>query len=283
MKDEIDFCDNAPDETWDTIVAMVDENRAPGRNLPPIYKEGYTYLRRWRSASRTELPALRRDFPVLCPAHMLYCNQRSEKWIVEAGLLSEVESQKLADYISKDPAVIDKYHELFFSVKDKLHSRGYILNQILLPAFSRGMSDRDYDLMYKTIAYCLGWDTFSEFIDYKALSDDSRAKLQEGFRDNMIKLGYIASRRLEVNNFNATLVIDSCIKMQELEREARLSMTQGGTVVNLLGDLLTKCKTVIAAPSPTFLLDEPRAESMINDVKLIEYGPIPVEEKHGKA
>lgn len=284
MQDQINFCDDAPDEIWDTIVAMVDENRAPGRNLPQMYREGYNYLRRWRAASRTDLPALRRDFPVLCPAHMLYCNQKSEKWIVEAGLLSEVDPYKLSEYICKDTAIIEKYHDLFFNVRSKLQSRGYILNQILLPAFSRGVSERDYDLMYKTIAYCLGWSVFSEFIDYKALSDDSRMRLQEGFRDNMIKLGYVASRRLEVNNFNATLVIDSCIKMQEMEREARLNMAQGGSVVNLLGELLVKCKTVIAAPSPTLMLDEPRAEGMINGMRVIEYGqPIPAEENHGKA
>lgn len=264
MTESIDFCENTPSELWDTVVAMVDEKRAPSRrDEDEVYRRGFNFLKRWRTSTKVDRWAMKRDYPTLFSAFVLYANPQSEKWMIEAGLLTETPVEKIAEYVGQAVEVIKDYALFFFNVRSRLRSRGYILNQIMMPAFARGMHQRDYDMLFKTMAYCMGWDVFTEFLDKRSMSAQTRSKLSDGFKDNLIKLGYIATQRIEVNNFNATMVIELCLKLAEMERATGLGASNDEAMV-LMQSLLSQCKLAIMPTDAKFMeFDEPRAYTML--------------------
>lgn len=271
MEDRVIISRNSPSWIWDTVCAMNDDNRTPPRKQEyAALREGVYFLRRYDAASSSDVLTLERDYPDLFAAHELYINPVGERWILEAGLLTDLTLAELGEYISQPEAVIKKYSEIFYNIRPRLGARGYVLNHIFMPAIRRGMNGRDFDFLYKTLAYCLGWTVFTEFIDAKAMSDGSRTLLEAAFRDRMLKLGWIAANRLEVNNFNGTAILEQCLKLQELEKDK--GPTAGQAEAHLvLQALLASCKTTILPSGKDLCLDEPRVDELVAGVPYPKY------------
>lgn len=284
MMDAEHYIGNSPAEAWETVTALVDENQTPSRRPEDeLYRRGCNFLRRWNPHTRASSLLLKRDYPTFYRAHNLYVNVRSERWIIEAGLLTNVPLAELGQYVAQTPEVIEEYARFFFDVKDRLASRGYILNQVMMPAFARGMHQRDFDMMFKTVAYCMGWKLFTEFIDRNELSDAARLRIWNGMRDQTLKLGYLASHRMEINNFNAPLIMDTCIKLAELEHAVGTGAAQG-EAMSLMKDLLNQCKIAIFPAKQAMDLSELRADELMGAAKQLKYGEaIPVGAENGQA
>jgi len=263
---------NSPSRVWELVCALKAENRMPSRR--PEYaavREGIYFLRRYDSSVTTkERTTLENDYPDLYMAHELYGDLSSERWILEAGLLTDISLADLASYIGQTESVVRKYGAVFYDIKPRLGARGYVLNHVCMPAVRRGMHGRDYDFLYKTMAYCLGWKVFTEFIDGKGMSDDSRGALEHSFRDRLLKLGWLAANRLEVNNFNGVEVIEQCLKLQELEKLRGPAVGQSEAYV-VLQTLLTNCRATILPAGKDLCLDEPRVSEVLSGVEGSRY------------
>ncbi len=271
MTDINTFTENSPSAAWDMVVEMVDSNRAPTRRPEDeVYRKGFHFLKRFKTAYGPDRLSLRRDYPTLFAAFMLFNDTRSERWIIEAGLLTDVKSEELAEYVAQPVGVIEEYEKYFYNVRARLKSRGYILNQVLTPSFGRGMHQRDYDMMYKTMAYCMGWNVFTEFIDRREMSATTRSVIGTGFRDNLIRLGYQATQRMELNNFNAHIVIELCLKLAELESAKGPGGGREDAMV-LLQDLLAQCKLAILPSSRPLDFNEPRVDVQLHGAQQLEY------------
>lgn len=271
MDEELSFYENSPSAAWDVVVSMVEENRTPSRRPEDeIYRKGFHFLKRIKFATGIDRVNVRRDYPTLFAAYMLFSDPRSERWIIEAGLLTEVPLEVVSKYVAQPVPVIEEYHKYFFNVKGKLESRGYILNQVLTPAIARGMHQRDYDMMFKTMSYCMGWQVFTEFIDRRELTSHTRNSIGLGFRDNLMRLGYAATQRLELNNFNAHIIIELCLKLAELESNKGVSNGRE-EAMSLLNNLIAQCKTAILPIDAVLLSDEPRAETLLSGTPMLSY------------
>jgi hypothetical protein len=149
-----------------------------------------------------------------------------------------------------------------------------------MPAVGRGLHARDFDFMFKVLAYCCGWEIFTEFIDHKASNPKTRDFHQENFKEGLMKLGWAATKRLELNNYNALEVINACLQLQSIEKE------QGGEAAkdaasSMLNDLLLQCKiAILPTRVPMTVLSEPRAQELLGAPQELKYGePIPLESK----
>lgn len=281
MEFDLSLLDDMPERRWQVIALLVESGRMPRRRAgEDDIRRGFHFLRRYKApAPLVSKLVLRDEYPELYWAYGLYENPKSERWIIEAGLLTDVPLPELAEYVAKPLGVVQTYERMFYDVRDRLGSRGYILNRVLMPSYSRGMHSRDFDLMFKTLAYCAGWSIFKEFIDSGVLTDDSRSFLESGRNDRLLKLGWMASHRLEVNNFNALEVMDLCLKLQEMEQNLK-----GGTrddVNKLLAGLLQSCVTTML-PRDCKVIDEPRAGVGVG-LKYGEAIPVTAEVHDGKA
>jgi hypothetical protein len=157
-----------------------------------------------------------------------------------------------------------------------LEARGYILNQVLMPSVGKGMHSRDFDFMYKTLAYCAGWTVFSEFIDHRNSSSDTIGYLTQNFRDSTLKLGWLATQRLNINNYNAIEVIDRCIQLMALEHDKGREIAKD-TAAAMMNDLLQQCRMAILPAKEQVSACEPRVSEVMGGEKFLKFGePIPV-------
>jgi hypothetical protein len=273
--------ENAPDWRWQIVTSLVDDNKPPSRRTEDDdFRKAWYYLKRANTVkSRYETHALSRDYPGLSGAHRLYENTNSVKWIIEAGLLTDISIEDLSKFVSQPKGVIEDYVKYFYDVRDKLDSRGYIINYVTLPAVKRGLSQRDYDFLYKTMAYCCGWDHFVSLIDNKQMDEETTKFFQTGFKQNLIRLGYLSTMRVEVNNFTATAIMDMNVKLLDLERNKNSDSLQT-QAVNMLGEVLSNCKMAIMPSAKALMVHEPRADELIGGVKRLKYGdPISLDTK----
>jgi len=278
MRENIGMLDDLPSHRWETVALLVECQRKPNRRTSDKFiHRGFNFLKRYSTATALSKLDVRRDYPDLYWAYGIYDNPNSERWIIEAGLLTDISTQALAKYVGKPLMVIQTYEKMFYDVRSRLDSRGYMLNRIMMPAFDRGVHARDFDLLYKILAYCMGWKTFTEFIDSRPLADETRAQLSGSFQDRMLKLGWMAAHRLEINNYNAIEVIDKCIRLREVESQQNLGGAGRDEVMGLLGGLLDRCVTTMLPIREVLQLDEPRVTGR-NVLKYGEKIPIAVPE-----
>jgi len=115
--------------------------------------------------------------------------------------------------------VVALYERLFFNIRGLRVNRGYVQNLINLPAHGKGMDSRDYDFMYKVIAYYGGWAILKEFIEAKALSPEAEKWITKSGLDKLKKVGWIALHRVEPNQYNAMEIVQQFLEQHKEEKE----------------------------------------------------------------
>jgi hypothetical protein len=278
MDEKLTFSDNSPSWRWDLISAMVEESRAPSRRKEDAWiRQGYQFLRRWAHAEYADIPSLKRDYPNLFSAHLQFVNSTSERWIIEAGLIARVPHDVLGSYIGVPASVISCFETNFFDIASKLDSPGYVVNRILCPSIHGGLSGRDFDFMYKLVAYASGWSAFTELVEVKHMSNETEDWLKVSVRQGMWKLGLRAIHCLNVNQYNALEVIEKCLDLARLEREEGPAMAHSAAE-QLVKGLLGECKLNIIPSTEQLESDELRATEMVGGPLMLRFGDtIPIE------
>jgi hypothetical protein len=173
--------------------------------------------------------------------------------------------------------VIDCFETNFFDIADKLDSPGYVVNRILCPSIHGGLSGRDFDFMYKFVAYASGWSAFTELVEVKHMSNETEDWLKVSVRQGMWKLGLRAIHCLNVNQYNALEVIEKCLDLARLEREEGPTMAHSAAE-QLVKGLLGECKLNIIPSTELLEADELRATEMIGGPSALRFGDeIPIE------
>jgi len=285
LNDEISsLYEGSPSWRWDFVKVLVQENRKPSRLAEKPIVDAYRFLKRWMNASEVDRYLLKRDYPDVFSAYVLFANPHSEKWVIEAGLLSEASDADIGQFAGHRAGTVNLYGQLFYDVRERRSAKGYIANQVLVPAVQRGMDGRDFDFCLKSLAYFGGWKVLTDFVAEGAMSEDTRHFFTENFMDQMLKLGYKATHRLEVNNFTSIQIIEMCVKLRELEQTRTGPLTHSETW-GIMENLLKKCGTTVAQGQAITAGVEPRVLENTNG-KILSYGdPIPVTagDNHGKA
>jgi hypothetical protein len=250
---------DSPSRRWDLVTALVAEGHAPSRaDEDKLVRDGFYFKRRETKVLAHEITKLQRDYPDLYRAHALFMSDAGVRWVIEAGLLTPVSLADLSAYTAQPVSALKTYADYFFDVQDKLSARGYILSQILYPAINKGLDQRDFDFMYKTLAYCGGWEVYTEFIDMKRMSDKTGDWVRNSFQDRVWKLGWIASHRVNVNNFNAVELIEKCLDLMRMEREEGKQPARDAALV-LVKNSLNQCQMTMIPSAEVLLADESRA------------------------
>jgi len=239
----------------DAVTKRLEPGRSPELSLR---RRSYRFLRRWVKASICEADKLKREYPDIYVAYCLYLNPASVRWIIEAGLLTDVSYEDMAEYVGKSVDVLKTYEKLFFNVRHRLDSKGEIMNMVLLPTVASGLDGRDFDFLYKTLAYCAGWKALQAFIEVGEMDANTEDWLQSSFRSRLKKLGWIAVHRVEVNQFTAIEIIDRCLELVRLEKEHGTGAAQD-QASQLMKDLLEGSSLTIISSKAKLSANEPRA------------------------
>jgi hypothetical protein len=229
-----DIFDDGPGWRWSRIQYIIKNALPPPRRATdPLIRRGYQYLKRRNGILQNpgDEHWVRADYPDLFAAHNLYQNTSSERWIVEAGVLADQTPEFLADYTATRPEVVRAYEAYFFDIRDKLKAPGYIITRLLRPAL-RGTAKDEVDLMVKLAAWVGGWRLVQDTIDARHLSVESVGWLKTAFVHELVKKGWLAVRRIDVNNFTASELIGHVLRLAELEQSAKqMELAQKGEQV----------------------------------------------------
>ena len=251
---------NDPDWRWQLITSFVESNQTPRSGTEDQYiRRGVRFLRRAKTAhiNLVNKLVIQRDYPDLAMAYAYFCDTRSEHWILEAGLLAKATPTQIADYIGCTPEAVQTYAALYFDVQHLLGCRGYIINRVLAHSVANGISGRSFDSLYKLVAYCGGWQVFTDFIDSVPLSSQTRKYLTGSYDDAMLKKAFAAIHRMDLSNFNSGRLVEEFNKIRSQEVSAGRSIEQG-PAITAMNMLLQRCVTTISPFSNDPVLDEPR-------------------------
>lgn len=160
------------------------------------------------------------------------------RYELEARILARETFSTIADKSGLPIEVVGWYERLFFNVTDRLNNKMYIFHVVLGDGIQRGMTDKDYALLWKLYGYVRG----SNMLDFliTTFSDWSRPTaaqvedyLLDDHRSTMRRKAAMASRMLGVNNYSSERLIELHTKIVEIEKAASEGAPSEGIQQNI--------------------------------------------------
>lgn len=227
--------------------------------------------------------------PEIYTAYLIYTQgeetgRQPVRYSIEARLLARQSAYEISKLTGISDKVIELYERLFFNVIDRLDQYDYIVNYVLGPSIHSGVTDRDYDLMWKLFGYCYGPKVLDMMIytttslDRKpSTAEEVTACMDADIRDAIRRRTMIITRIFSVNSFSQKDMLDIYHKLQEIER---VSSKRGGDdfVLNYAQIMLQSLpwkptsQTAIAADS-TAKYDVRNAELRTDELLSIAFDP----------
>jgi hypothetical protein len=157
------------DRRWRRAVYLVENNRrvSPRRDDPWV-RAAARFCRALRRCQDEEArQALARRLPALSQAHALYAGPPSlARWHLEARLLTPESFGQVAAKCATTPEVVEAYEAVFFSIRDRIDSEGYILHVAIGRKQYAGLREADVGVLLKRHAFGGGPAALDALIDY---------------------------------------------------------------------------------------------------------------------
>lgn len=222
-----------PDWRWQRAMGVVDGSQPnPGRKFDGAL--GYRWIKRavnfkvaYENCGSDDL-ALRRlanMTPDIYWAHKLWHQDKQlMRWDVEARLLARCNNFEAAYSLGLPDAVVEAYENLFFNVREKLQHSQYILHCVIGEAVQRGLSEREYDTLWKIYGYYYGPHVLqtmtSKFVNpgWCASPDTAGSTLQDDAISSLKYKAAIAAKTVPVNGTTQIDLLNVFTKFIEVER-----------------------------------------------------------------
>jgi hypothetical protein len=188
--------------------------------------------------------SLMESHPDLYSAYLIYKRGDDEdkhplRYAVEARLLAGQAASEIMELAGLSLDTVVLYEKLFFDVTSRLKHTDYIMTTVIGPSVHAGLSDRDYDLLWKLFGYLYGPAVLDAFISTTsrkfrpetlnevdvALADDARSALQR-------KVAVVA-RTFVVNPFSQSELLNIYARFLEVEKETNSGKAQDVIMQNI--------------------------------------------------
>jgi hypothetical protein len=182
--------------------------------------------------------------PDLYAAHLIHRRGDDEdrhpmRYVIEARILAGQAHNEIGELLGIPAGVITNYAKLFFDVAERLQHSDYIMTCVLGPSVHSGLSDRDYDLLWKLFGYLYGPAVLDSFINTTSrkfrpeslnevdttLADDARSALQR-------KVAIVA-RTFTVNPFSQSELLNIYARFIEVEKDTNSGKAQDVILSNI--------------------------------------------------
>lgn len=217
-------------------------------------QHGFTWIRRAlrfkrrydrASGNSDQLYRLLQQDPSLFWAHSLWLEDKAPtRWAIEARILAGETDTQIAKRFDIDENVVAAYEAVFFNVRARLDNRDYIVNVVMADAVTRGLTERQYDLLWKLFGYHGGSHVLdavtSKFspIDKPANASAVGAFFQE-FAVNTVKhKAAIATLTVPINLHTQLALIESFVKYVEIEKNSENAGKAHSTIVENIGAMM---------------------------------------------
>lgn len=183
-------------------------------------------------------------YPDIYAAYLIYSRGGGEerhplRYAIEARILAGQTAEQIASLIGIEPTIIDLYEKIFFNVTEKLRNTDYIMTCVLGPSVHSGLSDRDYDLLWKLFGYLYGPTVLDAFIHSTTarfrpetgeevdicLADDARHAIRR-------KVAVVA-RTFAINPFSQSELLNIYARFIEIEKASDSGKAQDVIMQNI--------------------------------------------------
>lgn len=242
----------APNWCW--LRAMQIDAGGPRASRAVDGAHGFTWVRRALRLKRRLDAAVNRPDAMyrllqcdreLFWAHSMWLNDKAPtRWAVEARLLAGESNEQIAARMATDSKVIEAYEAVFFNVRDRLDRLDYIVTVVMADAVTRGLSERQYDLLWKLFGYRGGSHVLDSVISkFSPIAKPDRpedvGQFFQEFAVNTVKhKAALATLTVPINTHTQLALIESFVKYVEIEKNSENSTKAHTTIVENIGAML---------------------------------------------
>jgi hypothetical protein len=238
------------DWRWQRANALVEEGGRPSRTYDDEGTfEALKFLRRLNSCtSESQRRYLAEDVPDIYWAHDFYQSEGDVLRIeLEARILSDDTDENIGLRLCIEPQTVSAYEKLFFSIRDRLDNPGYIYHQVIGRSMHRGLSEREFESLWKWYGYTYGPvmldSLINQTVDPKrpAKITDVKAAWRSDGHGSLLRKQAIAARTMPVNSFTQVDLLHIYAKFSEIEKNSGVSGAREGeffTNVSAMMELL---------------------------------------------
>jgi hypothetical protein len=240
---------------WRWLRAMQIDAGAARASKSADGSDGFKWIRRALRLKRRHALAANRPHAVfalaradkeLFWAHSIWSEERAPtRWAIEARILAGESDAEIGQKLGCDASVIEAYEAVFFDVRARLHQIEYISNVVMGEAVARGLTERQYDLLWKLFGYRGGPYVLDAMIGkFSALNKPQRAEdvsqfFQEAAINSMRHKAAVAALTVPINQHTQLPLLDAYVKYVEIERTTQNAERAQVSIVQNIGAMLS--------------------------------------------
>lgn len=265
-----DNCDRenpirAVDWRWLRATGFIDgSERAPSRvaDLPAGFKWIRAAIRfareRGTVISDSDLSMLKSRRPAIYWAHQIWDNRshplRAE---IEARILARQDDHAIGFHTNTSPRIIEAYEALFFHVRDLLHRPAYILHTAIGPSLQRGLSEREFELLWKLFGYFYGPYVLNDLVSkctnpmWCATPDNTGSAWTDNAIGTLKMKAALAVTTVPVNQQTQLALMDIFTKFIEVERTTDTAGKAHDQVLDSINAMLHAFPLNVSGLDPT--------------------------------
>lgn len=168
------------------------------------------------------------------------------RYEIEARLLARQPRHEIADRLAVPEGAIVYYERLFFNVSDRLRNVGYVIHSVIGPAVHRGLSDREFDVLWKLFGYMWGKaavdelaTTFEGGLPRKLTHAMLTAAWSDDARRTVRRKSALAARALAINSYTQLQLLEVHARFAEVEQKT-------GDTAGVAGDYLANIASMLS-------------------------------------
>jgi hypothetical protein len=174
-------------------------------------------------------------------AHSMWSEEKAPtRWAIEAHILAGETDDEIAKKAGCTPETINAYEAVFFNVREKLNNVEYVANVVMGEAVARGVTERQYDLLWKLFGFRGGPHVLDALITkFTSVRRPQKAEevsqfFQESTINSMRHKAAVAALTVPINTHTQLPIIESYAKYVEIERASEnAEKAQAGIVANI--------------------------------------------------
>ena len=216
-------------------------------------------------------------------AHSIWVEDKAPtRWGIEARVLAGESNEEIAAKIGTEPEVIGAYVDVFFDVRKRLMNLDYVQNVVMADAVTRGLQERQYDLLWKLMGYKGGPLVLDAVISRGSpvARPDGTDTVSGFFQDlaisSMQYKAALASLTVQINTHTQLPLIESFVKYVEIERTTDNATKAQHSIIDNIGAMLAampvKVGTKLDSASSKFLPFDNSAIELRGDEMLVLSG-----------
>jgi len=180
---------------------------------------------------------LETKFPGLYNAQLIFESPtlKAVRWGLEARILSRQPMEEIATRTGLSADTVLWYECAFFNVLDKLNSPDYVASVVIGETLHRGVTPRDYNLLWKLYGYAGGVAVLDAVISQRVPPGVARNWLNDDSVGVLTLKMNVAARTVPVA-FNHAVVFDTYLRLQQAvaSGEAMPTSSYAGQVRDIL-------------------------------------------------